>query len=100
MPTAYAIVIIYLLIVNLCSFALMGIDKQRAKAARRQRRIPEQRLFLLSAIGGAAGTMLGMRTWRHKTKHRTFTVGVPFLLGFNLLLLLVVIWLIGMNVAH
>lgn len=92
---AYFILLTYIIVMNGTAFALMGADKRRA--VQKRRRVPEQRLFLLSAIGGAAGTMLGMKAWRHKTKHRSFTVGIPFLLGFNLILLLLALWLIGVN---
>ncbi|CAM3927777.1 DUF1294 domain-containing protein [Paenibacillus alkaliterrae] len=92
---AYYLFIIYMVLVNSCTFLLMGYDKQRAK--RQRRRVPEKRLFLLSAIGGAGGTMLGMKVWRHKTKHRTFTVGMPFLLGLNLMIVIGCIWLAGVN---
>ncbi|WP_028610927.1 DUF1294 domain-containing protein [Paenibacillus harenae] len=88
--------IIYLAAVNGYAFLLMGHDKQRARKQRR--RVPEKRLFMLSAIGGAAGTWLGMRAWRHKTQHRSFTVGIPFLLGMNLLVLIGILWLVGINV--
>ncbi|MDQ8735271.1 DUF1294 domain-containing protein [Paenibacillus sp. LHD-38] len=90
----YFLLIIYLLIMNIYTFSLMGFDKKSAKKQRR--RVPEKRLFLLSAIGGAGGTWLAMKAWRHKTKHRTFTVGIPLLIGLNLLLILGAVWLIGM----
>lgn len=92
---AFYLLIIYLVLINGYTFLLMGYDKQRAK--RNRRRVPEKRLFLLSALGGAGGTGLGMKTWRHKTKHRSFTIGIPFLLVLNILLVIGVIWLIGMN---
>ncbi|MCA0754147.1 DUF1294 domain-containing protein [Paenibacillus sp. N4] len=95
---AYSILLIYLIVLNVISFSLMGADKRRA--VQKRRRVPEQRLFLLSAIGGAAGTMLGMKTWRHKTKHRTFTVGIPFLLSFNLILILLALWFIGISANY
>lgn len=50
-------------------FILMGADKRRA------RRIPERRLFAVAAIGGAVGGWLGMRAFRHKTRHWYFHVG-------------------------
>lgn len=92
---AFYILIIYLVLLNGYTFLLMGYDKKRAQ--RNKRRVPEKRLFLLSALGGASGTGLGMKVWRHKTKHRSFTVGIPFLLALNILILIGVLWLLGMK---
>ncbi|MEV5024626.1 DUF1294 domain-containing protein [Paenibacillus sp. LPE1-1-1.1] len=89
----YSLLLIYLLLMNIYTFSLMGFDKKSAKKQRR--RVPEKRLFLLSAIGGAGGTWLAMKKWRHKTKHRTFTVGIPLLFGLNLLLVIGAVWLVG-----
>jgi uncharacterized membrane protein YsdA (DUF1294 family) len=73
------IAIVYLLIANLTGFALMGIDKSRAK--RRAWRIPEHTLFLASLLGGSVGTWAGMYAFRHKTKHWYFVVGMPLILA-------------------
>ncbi|WP_337101279.1 DUF1294 domain-containing protein [Paenibacillus sp. YIM B09110] len=75
MDMGYIIVLSYLLIINLYTFALMGRDKKLA--VKQRRRVPEKRLFTLSAIGGSIGTWIGMRTWRHKTKHNSFVFGIP-----------------------
>ena len=48
------IAIAYLMVANIVGFALMGIDKRRAK--RGAWRIPEKTLFLVSALGGSIGT--------------------------------------------
>ena len=37
--------------------------------------MPEKRLFLLAALLGAPGGLLGMYAFRHKTKHWYFIVG-------------------------
>ena len=66
---------IYLLIVNAIGFLLMLIDKR--KAIRHRWRIPEKTLFLTAAIGGSVGSIMGMYTFRHKTKHLQFTLGMP-----------------------
>lgn len=68
-----------LLGMNVLSFALMGLDKHRAR--RGKWRIPEKTLFLSAALFGALGGVLGMRIFRHKTKHRSFTLGFPALLA-------------------
>lgn len=67
---------------NLWAFAQMGVDKARARKSKR--RIPEKRLFLSAALGGALGAILGMRVFRHKTLHRSFVWGMPALLLLNL----------------
>ncbi len=72
------LIISYLIIVNMIGFALMGIDKRRA--IRRSFRIPEATLFLVAVIGGSLGSILGMYTFRHKTRHRIFTIGMPIIL--------------------
>ena len=94
---AYYYLFIYLLLINGLAFVLMAFDKRRAK--RRGRRVPEQRLFLISALGGAFGTWLGMRAWRHKTNHRSFVVGIPYLIALNLIIVIVLVWLIGLNTS-
>ena len=68
----------YLLLVNIIGFALMFIDKKRAQ--KNQWRIKEATLFLTAAIGGSIGSMLGMKVFRHKTKHLSFLIGMPAIL--------------------
>ena len=75
---------IYLLIVNALGFLLMLIDKR--KAIRHRWRIPEKTLFLTAAIGGSVGSIMGMYTFRHKTKHLQFTLGMPAILIVQLIL--------------
>ena len=72
----------YILTVNLITLILMRIDKQ--KAIKKQFRIPERTFFMLSFLGGAIGTYIGMKVFRHKTKHRRFTIGIPLLILWNL----------------
>ena len=69
---------LYLVAVNLAAFVLMGADKRRAK--RGAWRISERALFLPALLGGALGGTLGMRAFRHKTKHWYFRWGLPLLL--------------------
>jgi uncharacterized membrane protein YsdA (DUF1294 family) len=75
--------LIYLLVINLINFLTMGYDKQQAKKG--LRRIPEKRLFTYAAVGGALGGWLGMRSWRHKTKHMSFVLGFPALFVVNVI---------------
>ena len=71
-------IIIYLLIVNIIAFCLMGIDKMKAK--KKKWRIPEKTLFLSAVLGGSIGANAGMQVFRHKTKHMSFVIGMPAIL--------------------
>ena len=70
--------IIYLIAINLITFLAMYIDKRKAKNG--SWRIKESTLLTLSLIGGSIGGILGMYTFRHKTKKLKFTVGMPTIL--------------------
>lgn len=72
---------IYLAVINLTAFAMMGSDKRKAK--RRSRRTPEARFFWMAAAGGALGVLVGMNRFRHKTLHSSFQFGIPLLLIWN-----------------
>ncbi|PWL45597.1 MAG: DUF1294 domain-containing protein [Clostridiales bacterium] len=75
----------YLVLINLLSFCLCAADKRFA--IRKHKRIRERTLFLFAGAGGSVGLLLGMYLFRHKTKHRSFTIGVPCILLLQLLLL-------------
>lgn len=84
-------VLSYVVIANLIGFALMGIDKHRAKI--HGWRIPEKVLFLWALLGGALGSTAGMYLFRHKTKHWYFRIGMPTLLLLQIaLVLLIAFW--------
>ena len=83
--TPTTIIVFYLLIINLLTFLLYGIDKWKAKRA--WWRIPESVLLGLAAIGGSVGAWLGMRVWHHKTQHKKFRYGVPAILVAQIVLL-------------
>lgn len=72
----------YLLIVNAIAFALMFIDKQKAK--KKKWRIKEATLMGFAALGGSIGALMGMYTFRHKTLHKKFTIGIPAILFLQL----------------
>lgn len=80
MPIRYAL--LYLLAWSLLGLVLMGVDKRRA--IRNKRRISEKNLFLISFLGGAAGSAAGMFLFRHKTRHWYFRYGLPVLLLLQL----------------
>lgn len=75
------LILIYLLIVNAAGFLSMLVDKQKAK--KNFWRIPERTLLLIAALGGSIGSLVGMYTFRHKTKHLKFTLGIPLILAIQ-----------------
>lgn len=86
------IFIVYLLAVNLYGIYIMYNDKQRAKKG--TWRVPESKLFAVAMLFGSLGVMIGMKKFRHKTKHYRFVYGIPIIFIFQLLLLYKVISLI------
>ena len=81
--------LVYIFIINLIAFAAYGIDKGKARHG--ARRIPEKTLIGLAAIGGAIGALIGMLTFRHKTRKIKFTITVP---AFTILWTAVTLFLI------
>ena len=77
-------IILYLIVINVVAFLAFGLDKLKAKAD--AWRIPEKTLLSLAIIGGSVGAILGMRTFRHKTRHKQFSVGLPVILAVQLII--------------
>lgn len=74
---------LWLAVINLAAFAVFGYDKWKAKYKRTHpaaRRVPEKTLFVLAALGGSVGALVGMRVWHHKTLHKSFRIGIPAIL--------------------
>jgi uncharacterized membrane protein YsdA (DUF1294 family) len=65
----------YLIGINVLTFLLYSIDKRKAQKGKW--RIPEETLIWLAIVGGSIGALIGMYLFRHKTKHRKFTLGIP-----------------------
>lgn len=57
--------ILFLLITNLITFIVFGIDKR--KAVKGRWRIQEKTLLLMGLVFGSVGQLLGMKVFRHKT---------------------------------
>ena len=77
--------VVYLFLINAVGLLFMYADKQFAK--KRLRRISERCLLLTASLGGSAGIYLGMNLFRHKTKHKNFTLGVPLIMIIQAFLL-------------
>ena len=80
---------IYLIVINAAAFLLMLIDKVKAK--KNLWRIPEATLFWVAAIGGSIGRLLGMYTFRHKTKHIKLIVGMPRILAAHIVIAILIL---------
>lgn len=81
---------IYLAIINIIGFIIMGIDKRRAK--KRSFRVPEATLFLIAVIGGTIGSIIGMYTFRHKTLKWYFVYGMPAILLVQVIIVICLIF--------
>ncbi len=79
----------FLLLMSLITFFTYGIDKHKARTG--SWRIPESRLFILGFFGGAAGALLAMTAFHHKTKHAYFWILNIFALAFQIFLLFVIL---------
>ena len=78
------LLLVYLAVMSLIAFAAFGLDKFKAKTNRW--RIPERILFLLAILGGGVGAFLGMKVFRHKTRHSQFVFGIPAIMILQLAL--------------
>ncbi len=83
---AQKILLGWIVVMSVVTFIICGVDKFAAQ--HQNRRVPEKVLFLLAAAGGSIGLYLGMFTFRHKTKHWYFVVGVPAIILLQSALLL------------
>lgn len=78
----------YLLLINLFSLFVMGLDKR--KAIKKQYRISELSFFLLAIIGGSLGIILGMLLFHHKTKKVQFVLGIPLIILIQLIIIIII----------
>ncbi len=70
MKTLLLVYAALLLVLSLTALCLYINDKSRAK--RRKWRIPEKVLLGFGFLGGSLGALVGMKVFRHKTKHWYF----------------------------
>ena len=82
-------VLAYVIVLSLILLIFMYTDKQ--KAINQQWRISEKTLFILAIFGGAIGGVLGMYSFRHKTKHNSFAFGFPLLAAIHVFILVQVV---------
>lgn len=82
-------IIAYVIIINIIGLLSMFIDKYHA--IKNKWRIPEKTLFLIAILGGSIGSNIGMRLFRHKTKHWYFVFGMPAILIIQLVIISLVL---------
>ena len=75
-------IVYYLIIINIVTFLVYGIDKWKAKKS--LWRIREASLLMLAVLGGSIGAWLGMKVWHHKTLHKKFRYGIPAIIIIQL----------------
>ena len=78
--------IIWLALTSLIGVILTIVDK-RHSAKQGKTRVPERKLFLFGALGGAFAMLVTMKKIRHKTQHRSFMWGFPAMIFVHLVLL-------------
>lgn len=79
------ILIVFIGLMNVYTCFLFFQDKQLART--KQYRISERKLLGTSFLLGGFGALLGMRLFRHKTKHLKFQLLIPVACVFT-----VIVW--------
>ena len=83
------VLIYYLMVINIVTFLVYGIDKIKAKQG--SWRISEATLLIFAVIGGSIGVLLGMKIWHHKTMHKKFKYGLPLILLVQIVLIYLIL---------
>ena len=73
----FSYILIYFAAINIEGIVVNIQDKLAAK--RGARRVPEAKLWIIALLGGAPFSYLTMLSIRHKTKHKSFMIGMPLL---------------------
>lgn len=79
-------VLYYLVAVSVIGAVVCIYDK--LAAARDGRRVPERTLFFWALVGGGPGVYLTMLLIRHKTLHRSFMLGIPAIMIFQIVIII------------
>lgn len=79
------IIAYYLIIINIVTILVYGIDKWKAREA--MWRVREASLLMLAVLGGSIGAWLGMKVWHHKTQHKKFRYGIPAIIIIQLVII-------------
>ncbi len=77
--------IIYLIIMSIVAIAVTIYDKVIAGSGKR--RVPENTLLIIAALGGSVAMYVTMQIIRHKTQHKKFMIGIPVIMVIQAILL-------------
>lgn len=83
------ILLLFFLFISIVVFVLAGYDKYLAR--KNKRRIPENTLFFLEAIGGTIGLLLAMILFNHKTSKTSFIVKFSAILLIQIVLIYLIL---------
>ena len=83
-------ILFYLVLINIFTFILFGVDKRNA--VKRRPRIRNFTLFLFSALGGSVGGLFGMFIFRHKTTKLYYLFGIPLILILQFIVLYITVF--------
>lgn len=79
------ILLYYLVIINILTFIIFGLDKRNACKSRRRYKIVT--LLGLCFIGGSLGGLLAMHIFHHKTTINYFTWGIPMIILMHIVVM-------------
>lgn len=79
-------VLYYFIAVSVIGALVCIYDK--IAAPRGWKRVPERTLFFWALIGGGPGVYLTMLLIRHKTLHRSFMLGIPAIMVFQIVIII------------
>ena len=84
----FYIVTFYFTLISLITATVTLADKIKAKKG--AFRVPENTLIILALFGGSVAEYFTMRLIRHKTLHKKFMIGLPLIIIFQLLLMMLI----------
>lgn len=89
-PALSQLLIIYLVGINIITFFSFGIDKLAASLG--HRRTPEKTLWILTALGGSIGALLGMEFFKHKRRKASFYSVIMLCFLFHICIVLLLLY--------
>ena len=86
MHPVVTVLLIWWAVISLISVVVCIYDKVAAKSNPKGR-VREATLFILSALGGGVAMFATMLIIRHKTKHKSFMIGIPLIILLHIVLI-------------